>query len=66
MAKGLTYMEFQELGKKNYNKGGDVIVECWDEKDFADYVKEFGPVTKAKALRMIAVYKDRESEWNSY
>lgn len=64
MAKGkaLTYEEFISLAKENYNKGGDVAVECWERREFDYYVKEFGPVTKTKALQMFRLYKARERE----
>ena len=52
MTKNLTYKELIDLAKKYYNRGGDGFVECWDEAMFNDYVKDFGPITKAKALRM--------------
>lgn len=51
-AKQLTYEEFIDLAKKNYCKGGEVFVECWDERSFKDYGKEFGPITEKKALQM--------------
>ena len=27
----MNYNEFMAYAQKNYNKGGDAIVECWDE-----------------------------------
>lgn len=60
--KALTYEEFVALAKENYNKGGDVVVECWERYEFDYYVKEFGPVTKTKALQMFRSYKVRECE----
>lgn len=64
MAKGkaLTYEEFVALAKENYNKGGDVIVECWEKYQFDAYVEMFGAVTKSKALRMFKQYKEEEKE----
>lgn len=61
-AKGLTYQEFIALAQENYNKGGDVVVECWEEYQFDDYVKMFGAVTKRKALQMFKQYRDQEKE----
>lgn len=52
MAKALTYEELIEYARKHYNKGGDGIFECWDKKTFDYYVKEFGPITKSRALEM--------------
>ena len=60
--KALTYEEFIALAKENYTKGGDVAVECWEQREFDFYVKEFGPVTKTKALRMFRQWKDEEKE----
>ena len=52
MDKVLTYDEFMELSLAHYNKGGDGYYECWDERQFNEYVAEFGPITKSKALEM--------------
>ena len=64
MAKGkaLTYEEFISLAKENYNKGGDVAVECWERREFDYYVNEFGPVTKTKALQMFRMWRSQEKE----
>ena len=56
----MTYEEFEKFGKDNYNKGGDVIVECWSKSDFEEYVSKFGKITKAEAKRMIARYYEEE------
>lgn len=58
----LTYEEFIALAKANYSKGGDGYVECWDDRTFAYFVKEFGPITKTQALRMFAAAFDEEKE----
>lgn len=63
--KALTYEEFIALAKENYNKGGDVIVECWERYQFDDYVKMFGAITKTKAMRMFREYKSQEQEENA-
>ncbi len=60
--KALTYEEFIALAQENYNKGGDVAVECWERSQFDYYVKEFGVVTKTKAFRMFRQWKDEEKE----
>jgi hypothetical protein len=41
-----------ELSLKHYTTGGDGYYECWDERQFNEYVAEFGPITKRKALEM--------------
>ena len=64
MARGnaLTYEEFIALAKENYTKGGDVVVECWERYEFDYYVKEFGPVTRTKALQIFGNYRAQEQE----
>lgn len=42
MAKKLTIEEVKEIAMKNYEKGGDVIIECWDDEDIADWIKREG------------------------
>lgn len=59
MKKILTYAEFMALAQENYCKGGDCVVECWDEVEFNDYVKEFGPITKEKAYSIFRLYASR-------
>jgi hypothetical protein len=51
-SKALTYQEFIELAKENYTKGGMVFYECWDKGAFDYFCKEFGKITKKKALQM--------------
>ena len=60
----MTYEEFIAYAKAHYSKGGDSFYECWDKGIFDDYVKDFGAITKRKALSMFkvqhAVQKDME------
>lgn len=60
--RALTYEEFIALAKANYTKGGDGYVECWDDRTFAYFVKEFGPITRASALDAFAQALDQENE----
>lgn len=62
--RALTYDQFMELARENYGKGGDGYVECWDERTFAYFVKEFGPITRASALDAFAqaLALDQEKE----
>ncbi len=60
--KALTYEEFIALAQENYNRGGDVVVECWDQRQFDYYVKEFGAMTKTKALQTFRLYKAEQRE----
>lgn len=48
----LTFDELMDLAADNYTKGGSGIYECWDKSTFDSYVKECGPLTKAKALKL--------------
>ena len=67
MAKALSYKEFMELSLQHYNNGGDGYYECWDQKEFDDYVKQFGEITKSKALKMYgisdSITRDRMCSW---
>lgn len=60
MARGLTFEEFINYAEEHYSKGGDVYVECWDEKTFNMYVKDFGEITKRNALSMFKLQRDTE------
>ena len=60
--RALTFAELMELARENYNKGGDGYAECWDERVFAYFVKEYGPITRARALQMFAAALDEEQE----
>lgn len=50
--KELTWKELYKLALRNYENGGDGIVECWDESTFNEYVAEFGPITEKAAMNM--------------
>ena len=63
MNKPMTYEELMAFALENYTKGGDSTYECWDKKAFDEYVQEFGPMTKAKAL---AMFKLDLEIWNEY
>lgn len=65
MAKALTYEELIALAEKHYNKGGDVVVECWDRRQFDDYVGEFGPITRSDALALFRLNKSEERDMAS-
>ena len=60
--KPLTWKEFYKLALRNYENGGDGVVECWDENTFNEYVAEFGPITEKIAHEMFEtamdIYKD--------
>lgn len=58
----LTFDQFMALAREHYTTGGGSYAECWDERTFAYFVKEFGPITKARALQMFAAAFDEEKE----
>ena len=60
--RALIYEEFIALAKANYTKGGDGYVECWDDRTFTYFVKEFGPITKTRARQMFAAACDAETD----
>jgi len=61
-AKAMNYEELIEYARKHYNRGGDSVYECWDERTFNEYVKEFGPITKRDALGIFKTCYDRDRE----
>lgn len=58
----LTYEQFMALARENYNKGGDGYAECWDDRTFAYWVREAGPIAEAGALEMFDTALDEERE----
>ena len=58
----MTYEEFIALAQENYNKGGDVVVECWGKTEFDFHIREFGAMTKTKALQTFRLYKAEQRE----
>ena len=53
----MTYDELIKWGMRNYNRGGDVFVECWSESDFDEYVAECGPMTETTAAKLAGMYE---------
>ena len=51
----LTYDELVALAKEHYKEGGMEIIEFWDENSLKEYEKEFGPMTKKQAIRLMKV-----------
>ncbi len=64
--KELTWKEFYKLALKNYENGGDGIVECWDENTFNEYVAEFGPITEKVACDMFETAVDIWNDMQGY
>lgn len=48
----MTYDELLELAKKHYNRGGDMVFECWDEQFYNEYICMFGPISEKQALQL--------------
>jgi hypothetical protein len=54
----MDYQELMALARTYYNKGGDVVYECWDEQTLRDFEKEFRrPMTKQDALNLFELYE---------
>lgn len=62
----MNYQEFMAYAKKNYNNGGDAIVEYWDEKQFDEYVAECGPMTKECADALMGTYEEIRADQEGY
>ena len=54
----LTYEELLTFAMEHYWEGGDSIVEAWEETEFNEWVEEFGPLTKEKALKLFKFCKN--------
>ena len=64
--KPLTWKELYKLALRNYETGGDGIVECWDENTFNEYVAEFGPITEKIAYKMFDTAMDIYQDMRGY
>lgn len=42
MSRKLSLDEVKQFAMKNYGKGGDIIVECWTDKDIQDWIERDG------------------------
>ena len=58
----LTYEQFKQLARRYYDHGGKGYAACWDERTFAYWVHEYGPITEAGALAMFAAAHDEEQK----
>lgn len=59
-AKTLCYEEFRLLARENYYKGGDVVFNCWGEKEFNAITNRSGRIAKSKAMKLFREYKEKE------
>ena len=53
----LTIEKVKELAKKNYQTGGDVIIECWDDKDIQEFIDDNSTIEKL--MKMFKIYDDK-------
>lgn len=58
----LTYDELIELAHEHFKEGGMEIIEFWDENSLNEYEKEFGPLTKENAIRLMKVMGNVSNE----
>lgn len=57
--KTLTYREAQKLALAYYNQGGDSFYECWDEKEFNEFIEIEGhPMTVGGMKSMFNMYDE--------
>lgn len=68
MSEVLTIEQVKTEAMKNYNNGGDVVIECWEDKDIQAWIdgtehKCSKPNKTIKDLyKLFALYKDTENE----
>lgn len=48
--KKLTVEEVRRIATENYNKGGDVIVECWTDDNIVEWINNGGSRKSLKKL----------------
>lgn len=60
----LTVSEVKRIAMNYYNRGGDMIIECWDDKDIRKWIQTSGGTMEAlmRELRLAdMVRRDIES-----
>ena len=62
----VNYKDFQRIAMYLYNRGGDVLVECWGESEFKTYIELFGKITARKVYVMCNEYIDKETDEEGY
>ncbi len=50
------------LARKNYNNGGDAMIECWDDADYVDFIEENGENSEKELLELMGILEDRQKE----
>ena len=61
----MNYEELIAFALEHYNEGGDGVYECWDRRTYEEYIAEFGPITKSKALKMFNQYNEIVAEYQA-
>lgn len=67
--KGITFEELMKLAVRYYMQGGSEIIEFWDKNSFDEYEKEFGPMSRETAIKLMKTMKavtDDELEAGRY
>lgn len=54
-----TVEEIKEYARENYNRGGDVICECWEDKEIQEVLDEGNGLEYFKTL--MSIWRDREN-----
>ncbi len=59
MAVKLTMAEIKAWARKHYNDGADVIVECWEDKEIEEFIRDDGTLATLKTL--CGIWREKES-----
>lgn len=54
------YSELEAFGKKHYNEGGDVFVECWDQSTLDYYAAEGSPLTWEDVYSICSIQQEEQ------
>jgi hypothetical protein len=49
--------------QKHYNCGGDVIVECWDDRDIQEFLDDTPPEKQKQQLLQLYRINDDRRDW---
>lgn len=50
----LTVAEVRKYSEDHYNNGGDVVVECWNDRDIEEFIEDGGTVEQLERLFAIS------------
>jgi hypothetical protein len=57
-----TIQTLKDWALANYERGADTIVECWDDEDYEEVIREHGADALSFIQRIAAVYADRQAD----